>query len=140
MILIFSSSKSLKYINKKVNFELKNIVHWLRANKISLNTSKTDLILFFRSKRKQITKQLNFLISGQKIKIACKTKYLGLLLLDETLNFRSHIDSLKTILRQANCLLSKIRLCQKRSLKDNYYALFDSHLRYGWQIWGQCQT
>ena len=62
------SSKSLKDINKKVNFELKNIVHWLRANKISLNTSKTDLILF-RSKRKQITKHLNFRISGQKIRL-----------------------------------------------------------------------
>ena len=63
------SSKSLKHINKKVNFELKNIFHWLRTNRISLNTSKTDLILF-RSKRKQITKYLNFRISGQKIKIA----------------------------------------------------------------------
>ena len=35
------SSKSLKDITKKVNFELKDIVHWLRANRISLNTSKT---------------------------------------------------------------------------------------------------
>ena len=40
------SSKSLKDINKKINFDLKNIVHWLRANKISLNTSKTEIILF----------------------------------------------------------------------------------------------
>ena len=132
------SSKSLKHINKKVNFELKNIFHWLRANRISLNTSKTDLILF-RSKRKQITKHLNFRISGQKIKIACKTKYLGLLL-DENLNFKSHIDSLKTKLRRANCLLSKIRpYVRKDLLRTIYYALFDSHLRYGCQIWGQCQ-
>ena len=66
------SSKSLKDINKKVNCQLKNIVHWLRANKISLNASKTDLILF-GSKSKQITKHSNFRTSGQKIKIACKT-------------------------------------------------------------------
>ena len=46
------SSKSLKDINKKVNFELKNIVHWLRANKISLNTSTTGLILFKSGKNK----------------------------------------------------------------------------------------
>ena len=83
---------------------------------------------------------MNFRISGQKIKIVCKTKYLGLLL-DETLNFKSHIDSLKTILRRANCLLSKIRHYVKKDLlKAIYYALFDSHLRYGCQIWGQCQT
>ena len=66
------NSKSLKDINKKVNFELKNIVHWLRANKISLNTSTTDLILF-KSEKKTKTKKpkhFNFRISEQKIKIA----------------------------------------------------------------------
>ena len=83
---------------------------------------------------------MNFRISGQKIKIACKTKYLGLLL-DENLNFKGHIDSLKTKLRRANCLLSKIRpYVRKDLLRTIYYALFDSHLRYGCQIWGQCQT
>ena len=30
------SRKSLKDINQKINFELKNIVHWLRANKFPL--------------------------------------------------------------------------------------------------------
>ena len=136
---LFYSSKSLKDTNKKVNFELKNIVHWLRANKIYLDTSKADLNLF-RSKRKQKRKHLNCRISGQKIKIACKTKYLGLLL-GETFNFNSHIDSLKTILRRANYILSKIRYyVNKDLLRTIYYALFDSHLRYGCQISGQCQT
>ena len=40
------SSKSFKDINQKINFELKNIVHWLRANKISLNTKKIEIVLF----------------------------------------------------------------------------------------------
>ena len=83
---------------------------------------------------------MNFRISGQKIKIACKAKYLGLLL-DENLNFKSHLDSLRTKFRRANCLLSKIRhYVSKDLLRTIYYALFDSHLRYGCQIWGQCQT
>ena len=38
------SSKSLKVNNQKINFELKNIAHWLRANKISLNTKKTEIV------------------------------------------------------------------------------------------------
>ena len=46
-----------------------------------------------------------------------------------------------TILRQANCLLSKIRQYIKNDLlRTIYYALFDSNLRCGCQIWGQCQT
>ena len=35
--------KSLKKINKHVNHDLALITVWLRANKISLNTSKTRL-------------------------------------------------------------------------------------------------
>ena len=37
---------SLKDTNRKVDYDLRHIVEWLRANKISLNSSKTELILF----------------------------------------------------------------------------------------------
>ena len=49
------ASKSIKDINRKVNFDLKNIIHWLMANKISLDADMTKLILF-QSKNKVITK------------------------------------------------------------------------------------
>ena len=62
------SSKSLKDINQKINFELKNIVHWLRANKISLDTKKMEIVLF-RAWKTIIKKTMNFQISGQKINI-----------------------------------------------------------------------
>ena len=51
--------KSIKDINRKVKIDLKNIIYWLRANKITLKADKTELILF-RSKNKIITKHLNF--------------------------------------------------------------------------------
>ena len=76
-------SNSFNDIDRKVNYDQRHIVEWLRANKISLNSDKTELILF-RSKNKKITKNMNFRISGQKINIICKTKYLGLIL-DESL-------------------------------------------------------
>ena len=59
-------NNSLKKLNKHINHDLSNLVQWLRANKISLNTKKTELVLF-KSKRTKITKHLNFRISGQKI-------------------------------------------------------------------------
>ena len=58
---------------------------WLRANKMLLNVNKTELVLL-RSKNKKITENMNFRISGQKIKMLSKTTYLGLLL-DENLSF-----------------------------------------------------
>ena len=52
-ILLFDSS--LKSLQKKINIDLKLLCHWLNANKISLNTKKTEYILF---KHKQ--KTINF--------------------------------------------------------------------------------
>ena len=43
---ILFSHKSLKKINKCINHDLSQIVQWLRANRISLNASKTEIILF----------------------------------------------------------------------------------------------
>ena len=83
---------------------------------------------------------MNFRISGQKISIICKTKCLGPIL-DEHLTFKYHLENLKLKLNRANCLLSKIRYFVKFPLlRTIYYALFDTHLRYGCQIWGQNQS
>ena len=48
---LFIINKSLKRLNKLLNSDLKNITNWLNANKISLNVSKTELIIF-KPKRK----------------------------------------------------------------------------------------
>ena len=42
----------LKLISKHINHDLKLKMHWLRANRISLNVDKTNIILF-RSKTKK---------------------------------------------------------------------------------------
>ena len=38
--------KSNKKLNKLVNIELKSLVNWLNANKISLNIKKTEMVIF----------------------------------------------------------------------------------------------
>ena len=78
-----------------------------KANKISLTSGKTELVLF-RSKDKNFTKNMNFRISGQKINMISQTRYLGLML-DEHLTFKYYLQNLKLKLNRANCLKSKIR-------------------------------
>ena len=108
------------------------------ANKILLNSGKTEVI-FFRFKNKKITKNLKFRISGQKINIS-KTRCHGLIL-DEHLTFKYLLVNSKLKLSIANSLLSKIGYVIKFPvLKTIYYALFDTHLRYGCQIWAQRQS
>ena len=55
--------KSIKKINQIIIFEIKKIVHWFRANKISLNSHKIEITIF-KSTEKKITKNLNFWMSA----------------------------------------------------------------------------
>ena len=48
------SNKSLKKINSCINHYLALLIQWLRANKISLNATKTETAIF-RPKHKRIT-------------------------------------------------------------------------------------
>lgn len=133
------TSNSLKTINRQVNHDLSLISHWLKANKISLNTTKTEIIVF-RPKQKQITKHLNFRINGQKINTCSSVKYLGVIL-QENLEWNLHLNTLNLKLNRAIGLLCKIRhYVPKFLLKTLYYTIFHSHLIYACQIWGQSQA
>ena len=51
---------SLKKINKHINHDLKLLTTWLRANRISLNTSKTEILLFRPKSKRNINKTPKF--------------------------------------------------------------------------------
>ena len=69
-------------LNNHINRDLKLVVEWIRTNKLSLNTSKTELVVF-KSRNKKITKNLNFRISGQKIQPTSQVRYLGVTFQDD---------------------------------------------------------
>ena len=131
-------NKSLKMINKLINHSLALLVQWLQANKISLNTSKTELVLF-RPKGNAITKNLNFRISGEKVKLSRTVKYLGIIL-NENLLWQDHRNILIPKLSRAVGLLSKIWYhTPKHLLRTIYFCIFKSHIC-TCQVWGQEQN
>eukprot|EP00111_Clytia_hemisphaerica_P010509 TCONS_00030707-protein len=112
-----------------VNQDLAEVSKWLRANEISLNTKKTEIIIFQR-KGKQINKSLNFRLSGQKLKLSRKVKYLGIII-DEYLLWDDQMNELCKKLSKAVGILSKMRyFLSYKTLLNLYYALFESHLNY----------
>ena len=130
------TNKSLKKLNMHINHDLKLLVVWLRANKISLNVKKTQLIIF-RGKNKKINKHLNFRLSGQKLKQCESLKYLGITI-DQHLTWKPHLRKLAEKLSRSIGMLSKIRhYVPFSTLHTLYYALFHSHLSFGSQLWGQ---
>ena len=134
--------KSLKKMNRYINRDIKLVVECIRANKLSLNTSKAELMIF-KSRPKKITELLNFFKSGQKIHPLSQIKYLEVILQDD-LHWNTHLVNLSYafgILSHSIGLLSTIRhYTQKYLLRIVCYSLFTSHLIYACKIWGQNQT
>ena len=112
--------KSLKKINKYISRDLKCIVDWIRA-KLSLNTSKTEIVLF-KTRNKIITKCLNFCISRQKIELSKSVKYLGIILQDD-LSWNLHLSQLCKKLSQGIGLLSKNQILYAKTFTKNNVLL-----------------
>ena len=126
--------KSISKINNKMNHDLKRLMSWLNANKICLNVSKTELVLF---KKKQMDCDLKVKLNGQKIYETDSVKYLGIKI-DKNLSWENQINNVSIKLNKANAMLSKIRhYVDFKTLKLIYHAIFESHLYYSSLVWAQ---
>ena len=67
---------SIKKLNELVNADLKRLVNWLNANKISLNVKKTEMVIF-KSNQKKLEGDLKIKLSGKILYPTESVKYLG---------------------------------------------------------------
>ena len=133
------TNKSLNSIHKKMKIDIKLLVQWLLANKISLNAGKTEVIIF-RHHLKKVNMRFILKINGKKIYPSRMVKYLGVIL-DENLSWEPHINYLSLKLRKANGALSKVRhYIPKKTLRSLYFSLFHCHLIYAPQLWAQLEN
>ena len=72
------SDRSLKKLTLKSNHTLTKVCDWLRSNKLTLNVTKTELIVFTRPSTK-LEFKYKFKIDGHKIIPKSSIKYLGLI-------------------------------------------------------------
>ena len=118
---------------RKLNVDLKSLTHWLLANKIALNATKTEVVVFRRKSNHVPNGKI--VLNGKKLDYESHTKYIGIIL-DEYLTFQPHRDILNAKLKRACNLLSISRhYVPKEILLQIYYAQFHSHLNYCCQIW-----
>ena len=81
---------TLSDINKSVNKDLRSLVHWLNATKISLNVTKTEVVIF-RAKGKVFDTDLKLKMRGKKFYSPHHVKYLEVYL-DEYLNWVTRVN------------------------------------------------
>ena len=133
---ILFHSKKPKTIETIVNTELKEVVKWLRLNKLSLNAAKTELIFFHSHNHPLNYDNISIKMNGYKLTPVDFIKYLGMYI-DKFLNWNVHINDLSKKLSRANGVLSKLRYNVPVEICTQvYYAIFYSYLNIGCNVWG----
>jgi hypothetical protein len=132
---ILYSDTCLKTLNEILQIEMNKIANWLNVNKLSLNTTKTKLILF-RSRNKKSKHDLKISVNKENIKQVKNITFLGIVI-DEFLTWRDHIDLISKKIIKCAAIISRIRhFTNLNSLKLIYFALVYPYLTYGNLIWG----
>ena len=102
-------SKSIYRLNKYVNLDLKNLTYWLNTNRISLNVKKTDLVIF-KHQRKKLDGPIKIKLNRKRLYPSKSVKYLGIVKIDENLNWKQHIHNITIKLNRANYIKLEIML------------------------------
>ena len=146
-IFVVGNTQEEAYI--RANNVLENVNMYMKCNFLHINMEKCCYMHFQPRKltessycsrtipfvgNRHISKAIY--INGQQLKEVSETKFLGVIL-DNKLDWNSHIHHLNKKLRSAAALLSRIRhwIPEEHYLKI-YHALFESHLTYGITVWG----
>ena len=114
---IYLESHDLQSLEKVMNKELEKPFEWLCINRLPLNISKTNFIIFCP-------------INKPRIPVTIHVKYFGILI-DLQLTFKQHIGELNI------GILYKIRPFVSTSILLNiYHAIIYPLLLYGVSVWG----
>ena len=130
---IYYVSNDLKNREKKMNKELQKLYEWLCINRLTLNISKTNFIIFHAINKPKVP--VTILINKCAIEETKHVKYLGVLI-DPQLSFKFHIAELSKVSRSIGILYKLRHLVTTKILLNIYYAIIYPFLLYGITIWG----
>ena len=117
-----------------LNSDLAKLTDWLKANKLSINVSKTHYMVFHRSRRK-LDKEDN-LLDNTTIKQVTFIKFLGIII-DDKLKWIHHISYIKNKISKGMGIILKARKVLKRKvLLQLYHSFVIPYLIYCVEIWG----
>lgn len=118
-------------LNNRIGDDLMRVREWCDANLLSFNTTKTH-ILNFKCRTNNIT------LGQTPITLLQVNKFLGLDI-DSALKFEKHIAIVSSKISSGCFALRVIAKHLSFAIAKNaYFALIESHLRYGIAFWGVC--
>lgn len=131
---VLIAGKNSNVLKERCNNLYSCVENWFKKNNFTINTDKTNVIIFRASNSKGIPSEV--CLSNQHIKTVESTKFLGIII-DEFLKWNTHINYLS---KKLNKVIYAFRIIHKY-INENvkkvlYYANFESLLRYGIIFWG----
>ena len=132
---IYFEHESLNKLEKIINLELKKLSNWLIINRLSLNISKTNHLIFHPFNKK-VNKKVTLIINRKAITEKQQIKYLGIMI-DSTLTWKGQVDKVCLSMSRTIGMIYKIRpYVNKKILLMIYYCLVYPHLTYAIEVWG----
>lgn len=140
--IIFADDTTLFVSNRDVDLALHllqedvdKLVLWFIANKLSLNLSKTNYMLFTTNTTVRC-RTLSFEINGIAIERVQNCKFLGVFF-DERLSWSYHVDHLCKKMRKNIGILKKVSsILEVPTMKTLYYTMVYPYLTYCNLVWG----
>ena len=107
---LFFASESPIELSMTLRIKLDTLGQWLRANRLTLNTSKTKFVISGSRYKLSQTEHFNLGILGEPIERVYSFKYLGVLL-DQFLSFNEYIGYMLSKANKKLGVLHKVRKC-----------------------------
>ena len=130
---IFCSGTDIVLLSIIVSNGLDKLNEWFAVNKLSLNLSKNNSMLFTNCRRVQ---NVSISINNCEIDMVYKTKFLGVMT-DTKLNWKDHVAMFKSKLSKSIASMLKAKqVLDRRSGMILYFSLFLPYLSYCCEVWG----
>ena len=132
----FTSHHDIETLNNIINNGLSKLSTWFMANKLSLNSNKTNFILFgTRNKTNNASFNIKLSLNGKVINHVNAFKFLCVTV-DQNLTWNQHITNMTKKCSSIIGILYKVkRFLPESALITLYNTLVTSHLTYGITAW-----
>ena len=117
---LFINGKNVHNLIESINQNLKKLVEWLKLNRLSLNVSKTNYMVF--SLKKSVTFTSEIYINQDALKRVYSKKFLGIII-DSKLTWKEHINHIRNKISKALGILYKSRKIFKVSTLLTIYII-----------------
>ena len=137
---ITATAETISELQALLDRDVENLNVWLRANKLSPNTTKTEfLIIASKYRQKQLLGDPKLKITHDVIKRVTKAKLLGVII-DDKLSWDDHIHDIiiPKVLKGLRILRELRPLISTKHLVSIYYSVVLPHFDYCSAVWGNC--